>query len=132
MPYFKRANQPIDDFTASYIECALWSSDEYDVKLIGVGDHELSEQAFAEMIAEAADFQRSEARLLAEWYELGETPARAGHDFWLTRVGHGAGFWDRHHDNAPAEKLGNQLTAASKAYGSRELYIGYDGLIYQG
>lgn len=26
---------------------------------------------------------------------VGYSPARFGHDFWLNRKGHGAGFWDR-------------------------------------
>lgn len=50
-----------------------------------------------------------------------------GHDFWLTRAGHGAGFWD---GDLP-EELGERLTQASKAAGNREPYIGDDGLIYQ-
>lgn len=51
----------------------------------------------------------------------------AGHDFWLTRAGHGAGFWD---GDLP-EELGERLTEASNTAGNREPYIGDDGLIYQ-
>lgn len=28
-------------------------------------------------------------------YLPSDTEAQAGHDFWLTRNGHGAGFWDK-------------------------------------
>lgn len=50
----------------------------------------------------------------------------AGHDFWLTREEHGAGFWDRN-----LGELGDRLTEASKEYGGLiHLYLGDDGLIY--
>ena len=50
----------------------------------------------------------------------------AGHDFWLTRCGHGAGFWD---GDRP-EPAATVLTKASKAYGEVDLYIGDDGKVY--
>jgi hypothetical protein len=52
--------------------------------------------------------------------------ARAGHDFWLTREGHGAGFWDGDYPEPQATRL----TKASKAYGGFDLYIGDDGMIH--
>jgi hypothetical protein len=54
--------------------------------------------------------------------------AQAGHDFWLTRQGHGAGFWDR----AP-EVYGEHATAltdAAHAAGTVEAYVGDDGFIH--
>jgi hypothetical protein len=48
------------------------------------------------------------------------------HDFWLTRNGHGAGFWDGDYE----EKLGDRLTAAAQKFGEADLYIGDDGWIY--
>jgi hypothetical protein len=51
---------------------------------------------------------------------------RAGHDFWLTRNGHGAGFWD---GDWP-EDVGERLTAASKTFGECFLYVGDDGRIH--
>jgi hypothetical protein len=50
---------------------------------------------------------------------------QAGADFWLTRNGHGAGFWDR-----GLGELGERLTEAAKASGSSDLYIGDDEGIY--
>lgn len=49
----------------------------------------------------------------------------AGIDFWLTRNGHGAGFWDR-----GLGDVGTRLTCAAHNYGSVDLYAGDDGLIY--
>ncbi len=52
--------------------------------------------------------------------------AMAGHDFWLTRCGHGAGFWD---GDWP-EPAASVLTEASKEFGNVDLYVGDDGQIY--
>lgn len=49
----------------------------------------------------------------------------SGHDFWLTRNGHGAGYWDRGLDT------GDALSKAAKTFGSADLCVGDDGLIYQ-
>ncbi len=51
-----------------------------------------------------------------------EAESYAGHDFWLTRSGHGAGFWDR----GLTGGLGERLTEASKAYGSPDDHNPYD------
>lgn len=51
--------------------------------------------------------------------------AMAGHDFWLTRCGHGAGFWD---GDWP-EPAATALTEASKAFRNVDLYVGDDGEI---
>jgi hypothetical protein len=53
------------------------------------------------------------------------TPAQIGHDFWLTRNRHGAGFWDR-----GLGDLGDKLTAAAHTYGESNLYVGDDGQVY--
>ncbi len=51
----------------------------------------------------------------------------AGHDFWLTRNRHGAGFWDGDYP----EPAASQLTKASHNYGEVSLYVGDDNLIHQ-
>jgi hypothetical protein len=52
--------------------------------------------------------------------------SRAGHDFWLTRNGHGAGFWD----GEWYKEVGERLTKASKAFGEVNIYVGDGDLIY--
>lgn len=56
-------------------------------------------------------------------------PEEAGYDFWLTRCGHGAGFWDR-----GLGEVGDRLAAAcghGTAFPNVDLYIGDDGKIHQ-
>ena len=42
-----------------------------------------------------------------------------GHDLWLTRQGHGTGFWDRGY---PAD-ISRQLTGAARDLGETSIYI---------
>jgi hypothetical protein len=57
-----------------------------------------------------------------EWSQYG----MGGHDFWLTRNGHGCGFWDGDWDEPDA----TTLTDASNAMGGVDLYVGDDGVVY--
>lgn len=50
----------------------------------------------------------------------------AGRDFWFTRKGHGAGFWD---GDLPDE-LGDTLTERAKEFEEQWPYIGDDCLWY--
>lgn len=57
--------------------------------------------------------------------------SHAGHDFWLTRNGHGAGFWDS--PEVYGEDLADELTALCGYDGifkPIDLYVGDDNLVY--
>jgi hypothetical protein len=53
----------------------------------------------------------------------------AGHDFWLTRNGHGAGYWSRDYEDG-AEAVGERLAACARRFGESDLYVGDDGQLY--
>lgn len=53
-----------------------------------------------------------------------------GHDLWLTRVGHGCGFWDGDWKSDASCGLEGPLTTAAKALGDCNPYVGDDGMIY--
>ena len=53
------------------------------------------------------------------------TPGQLGHDLWLTRNHHGAGFWDRGYGPD-----GQRLTQLCKPMGTDDAYIGDDGTIH--
>ncbi len=117
----------LDTFTRAYIECALWSSnDESDPETGGepldanYDEDDIADETLDSIIADCKAFQDDNAVDLSA---VG--PGSAGHDFWLTRNGNGAGFWDR-----GLGKLGDRLSAACKPYGSCDLYVGDDGKIY--
>lgn len=109
-------------FTTSYTETALWASvgddDEPLDKTFGSG--QFAESAAREIADELYDF------VTQNWADLAALdPSQAGHDFFLTRNHHGAGFWDR-----GLGELGERLTKASHAYGTSEVYEGDDGELY--
>lgn len=112
----------LDEFTQAYVECALWSSTDDDGEpldgLYTIDD--VHADTLASMAADCRQFQ-------ADHYDdIASDLPHAGHDFWLTRNGHGAGFWD---GDWP-EAIGRKLTNASHVWGSVDLYIGDDGYIY--
>jgi len=88
----------------------------------------------AELLADCARFQAEHGETISAAIATGEVKCgpdfaeygRAGHDFWLTRNGHGAGFWD---GDWP-EPMAKALTDAAKDFGESNLYVGDDGQIY--
>lgn len=109
-------------FLADYIACALGTSHDDDGRVYSADD--LAPETVQAMRDDCADFISQSAADLQEYTR--RTGGTGGYDFWLTRSGHGAGFWDRGLD-----ELGDRLTAIAEQMGGRDLYAGDDGLIYQ-
>ncbi len=124
----------LDAFTRAYIECALWSSTDEDGEPLDAkySLEDLAPETLSAMTADCAKFQeenraafdsevcRANTRGPADLHEA------AGHDFWLTRCGHGAGFWD---GDWP-EPYATTLDQAANRFGNVDLYVGDDGRIY--
>jgi hypothetical protein len=106
------------------LECALWSSydDQGESLLAGRGIQDIHPSATRPMIG---DFQSFVTANSADIEASGLNPRQVGQDFWLTRNGHGTGFWDR-----GLGTIGDRLTAAAKAYGPFDLYVGDDSGVY--
>lgn len=118
-----------DQFFRGYVECALWSSiDDHDQPMDSNYDYsDIAEVTREAMLKDCQDFLLRYAGLLDEYTDFYDY-SYAGHDFWLTRNGHGAGFWDR---DEISDALGEQLTVAAKGFGEIDLYVGDDGEVYQ-
>lgn len=109
----------------SYAETALWSSTECSEDG-GMGDpldenhgvDDIDSAAFAEMVSDCESFRDCHADLLAD-----VEPSDAGHNFWLSRNGHGAGFFDSGAEHA------DDLQKATKPYGSVDLYA-HEGKVH--
>lgn len=142
----------LDSFTLAYVESALWSSTSEEGEpldgLYSIDD--IHPDTLAEMVKDCEDFRESFGQFTAADEE------RAGHDFWLTRNGHGAGFWDgdwsdeypieriegetddqwdfragsKPYEVKPYRTIGDFLTAMSKPHGEFNLYVGDDGMIH--
>jgi hypothetical protein len=92
-------------FVAGYWECEDWviGSDTPESEI------EPSAGYLAEGEADCRDFVEANRELLTR-SDL--TPESAGHDFYLTRNYHGAGYWDR-----GLGEVGEKLSDATKPYG---------------
>jgi len=106
---------PIEDNAAmvAYVACMLWSSvDDNGTPLDSIADiDDLDSDARAKVYRDCADFLLNPT--VREALESGAwSPDQLGHDFWLTRNGRGAGFWDRGKGD-----LGDDLTEIAKRYG---------------
>lgn len=139
----------LDAFTQGYVEALFFTEEESLAEQAGEdggdapysqaslkGFEDLAPSTLAIIIDDCATFQRLCADDLALAYDVDKYGAatQAGHDFWLTRNHHGAGFWD---GDLPKE-LGERLTGACKA-GNRHaedgfdeisVYLGNDGRVY--
>jgi hypothetical protein len=120
----------LGEFFRGYVECALWSSTDQSTESGGYplddnyGPGDIDGATVLVARDECADFVRANYADLCA-YAGPRGWASAGHDFWLTRNHHGAGFWDR-----GLGKLGDRLTSASHPYGDAYLMPGDDGALF--
>ncbi|AUQ95962.1 hypothetical protein PhaeoP66_03220 [Phaeobacter inhibens] len=117
----------LKDFTESYIEAMYWA------------DTGEEGQPNSDAVLSAALQITTLADCIAFWSRNAccinatkASPSQAGHDFWLTRNGHGAGFWDRPetYKSETGAFYGAMLTDAAERAGPVEIYAGDDGAIY--
>lgn len=155
------ANEPgfraLDAFTQGYITALFFTDEAPGVSIMEWNDAEeageghaegsfpeecgftdLAPESLAAIMADCAAFQTEAGELLALAYEQRSYGAdSAGHDFWLTRNGHGSGFWDR--DDLKVEvgetgyRIGESLAAIcghGTTFSTVDACYGDDGLIY--
>lgn len=131
----------LSTFARQYLATALWSSHitygvaEEDLTPEQAEDErrpmddkytlsDLAAETIAAAVTDCATF-RENARAAGVDVDAWDD-SQAGHDFWLTRNGHGAGFWDGDWPEPDA----SILTRLSKQAGEVNLYVGDDGRIY--
>ena len=123
-------------FTIAYLECALWAETDNADESGGVpldsnyGLDDFTPEAIKRAITDCRKFQAENAALLQKAHYNNDEfsdDEMAGHDFWLTRHSHGAGFWDRE-----LGEVGDKLTEACKAFGECWVVVGDDGRLHIG
>ena len=124
--YSKKSKNPgekLDEFERAYLEAALWSSTGDDDEPLDKNHsiEDIAPESIAQAKKDCTKFQ-----LRAESFLVGVDEAQAGHDFWLTRNRHGAGFWDRGHPG----KDGERLTNIAHQFKELNPIVGDDGKIY--
>jgi hypothetical protein len=119
----------------SYIECALWAETDNNGEQLddNYSKSDIAPESLEAMRKDCARFLRDNKVILEtldelypNWFTKYSTEEMIGHDFWLTRNGHGAGFWDGHWPDS----IGDRLTRSCKSFGDCNLYVGDDGRIY--
>lgn len=106
-----------DAFVDGYLECAVWST-EFGITEGVWTKGEFSEAAVAKAEEDCTKFIEANRRLL-----VGIDESSAGHDFWLTRNHHGAGFWDR---QKLTQEQRDGLTKASHAFPECSVVIDFE------
>jgi len=120
-----------EDFLNAYLVCALWSSTDGETPLDkNFSIEDFGGEALDRAKKDCAQFIKDNKTDLEEYSNEMHSQEyfgmeKAGHDFWLTRNGHGAGFWDR-----GLNDLGDRLTESCKGFGESDLYAGDDGKLY--
>jgi hypothetical protein len=122
-------------FIRAYIECMLWSTNDESTESGGYplednyGISDIAPATMNRIVQDCCKFydEVEQAGISLDESNLtgNDADEQAGHDFWLTRCGHGCGFWeDDDWDNS------DELDSIAKSYGEQWPYVGDDGLIY--
>lgn len=131
-------NEQEKEFITQALETLLWSETMTDEEGECLGNYRDNynvsdiKKGFPEFVNDCVDFIEANQELLdslPEGYSVSNDTrdmpySMAGHDFILTRNGHGIGFWER-----GLGELGDNLTKASKNYGSCNLEINDDNTL---
>ncbi len=116
----------VDTMVEAYLEAALWSSTDGDDEpldaLYSVND--FTHTARKRALDDCTRFATENAALLTDPSVPEKCgPKMAGHDLWLTRNGHGAGFWD----GDWSDEVGDRLTEAAHKFGEVSVEVNGNG-----
>lgn len=109
-----------EEMLPHYLECAAWADAPEDTPPL-----DFAPSAEEGALADCMRFTG------INWERIKDVdPAQVGHDLWLTRNHHGAGFWDRPEvyggeDNAEA------LAASAHSFGSKDVFVYQNQLIIE-
>ncbi len=121
----------VDDIVRAYFAAALWSSlnaDTYDTEEEVHFDADYDPDDFPQEEWEKArklvrDFIDKHPDDLVTFANM-MTVCQIGHDLWLTRCGHGAGFWDRRLNNRDLDqKMLDRLSETCKEIGDAYVFV---------
>lgn len=118
----------IDTVLRYYVAAALWSSTNPDNEDEEFLDENYSIEDIDDKLL--TSMKSDIKKFISENYdsieESGMNDEQLGHDLWLTRNGHGAGFWDRGYE----KEISDKLSDSARDMKGTDLYVGDDGKIY--
>jgi hypothetical protein len=114
--------QIIENFVQSYLATAQWVTVDGTTRGFTKAAKKIAESdclKFIELVK--LNFYENEVEKILT-YQGSDVSCLAGHDFFLTRNGHGAGFWDKDIYDELAPNGCNRLTQIAKMCGSADVY----------
>jgi hypothetical protein len=116
----------LSPFTQGFIEAMYWAGlpegeDQFGRKYAALGLVELDYSALCKVMEDCKAFEERAALLIDGRHRT------AGNDFYLTRNGHGCGFWD----GGWPEPQASELAALAETFGEFDLYVGDDRKIHR-
>jgi hypothetical protein len=118
----KEARLNVDKILNSYLTTALWASvDDNDEPLdYNYDSRDIAKETIQKSKKDINLFIRKTEKLL-DSSNLDEEAI--GHNFWLTRNRHGAGFWD-----LGLGKLGDDISKIAESFGEVNMYVSNDNI----
>ena len=115
------------DVLGDYLTAALWSSTGPDDEPLDANysADDIAPSTMTRAAADCVSFMAQAAPILDGLADDEKRPS-IGHDFWLTRNHHGAGFWDGDYP----EEIGDALTKLAQSFCELCPIVGDDGMIY--
>lgn len=110
------------EFVDGYLEAALWSSNFQEGEHEGepldskFSVHDFDQESINKAVKDSNAFIQENRKDLEA---ASDDRWAHGKDFWLTRNGHGVGFWDRDYE----KEIGERLTEAAHKYGERHVDV---------
>ena len=121
--------QPAGAFLIGYITALLWTEEEQlQVPEPGLAEElRISPQLVKDARSDCADFMRDASAILNSILLMDGTYTleQAGIDLWLSRNGHGAGYFDR-----GSAWEWSWLQERARQLGSKDAYLGDDGYVH--
>lgn len=117
----KNIKHDIKEILNCYLAAALWTVDDTDEEFEGKTIDDISDRSKEKAKIEIEWFVKSAGKYLDKLSD-----DLIGHDLWLTRNGHGTGFWDRGYN----EKIEDLLVHLCEILGNADIYIGNDNKVY--
>ena len=114
----------LDGFVQGYLRCALWSTNDVHGASLdarySIADFDLASLDSA--VKDCDQFRLDGAAHLTSPPFMLAHAAKIGHNFWLSRNGHGSGLCDMfdHHQSSGA------LHGLASTYGAKCVYTSYD------
>lgn len=106
-------NEIVNSFVEGYLICAAWADAPEG------SNARFSKRAKEQALVDCQDFIATCRELFFEALEWRDAE-HLGHDFWLSRCGHGTGFWDR--AELEVDGIGDDLHAKAEVFRGVSLY----------